>query len=135
MPNELEAKIHKYTFIPVPMDPLPPIDPRTFNHYIHKPHAAEAVEKWVKRFPKLRDASLFYAQEQLAKGWGIEITEDRNWPLFLYANLTGLLLSGGVAALYASLKSDVQTAVAIGAWLSAVQTFAVTILFWRWTNI
>ncbi|KAL8811659.1 MAG: hypothetical protein Q9200_001629 [Gallowayella weberi] len=133
VPKPQEARDHNYIFDPIPMDE-PPIDSRTFNHYFHKPHLGDPSVTWIKRFPQLQDSSLFYSNEKLAKGWGIEITEDRNWILFVCANLMALMLSGTIAGLYIFLAKDAQTGVAIGAWLSAVQTLGVNGLFWHWTN-
>ncbi|KAL6714320.1 hypothetical protein ACLMJK_007743 [Lecanora helva] len=133
MPKPEEARHYKYVFDPVPMDE-PPMDKRTFNHYFHKPHLADDSATWVRRFPQLSDKSLFYSQEKLAKGWGIEITEDKNWMLFIWANVFALIISGAVAGISSWLMDDNQAGVAIGTWLTAVQTLITTALFWRWTN-
>ena len=133
VPLPHEAKTYRYIFDPIPMDE-PPIDARTFNHYFHKIHQADEDDTWITRFPQLQDSSLFYGNEKLAKGWGIEIIEAPNWMLFLIVNLWGLLFSGAVAALTCILMHDNQTGVAIGAWLSAVQMLTITALFWQWTS-
>ena len=133
VPTPQEAHKYRYVFDPVPMDE-PPIDARTFNHYFHKPHVADEAATWIRRFPQLLDASLFWRDEKLAKGWGIEITEDRNWTLFICVNVAALFISGAVAGLYSYSASDRQTGVAIGAWLTVVQALVITGLLWRWTN-
>ena len=133
VPQPQEAKTYNYVFNPVPMDE-PPMDERTFNHYFHKPHEADGAATWITRFPQLIDSS-FNSKEKLAKGWGIEIIEARNWMLFFYANVIALLLSGIIAGLISFYMHDKQTGVAIGAWLSTIQTLMVTALFWQWTNI
>ena len=113
----------------------PPMAKHLFNHYFHKPHFADVAATWVTRFPQLNDSSLFYSNQKLAKGWGIEITEERNWMLFLFANLLSLSVSGAVAGVSSHYMKDRQTGVAIGAWLTAVQTLILTALFWHWTNV
>ncbi|KAL8819082.1 MAG: hypothetical protein Q9191_007811, partial [Dirinaria sp. TL-2023a] len=133
-PKPQEAQTYKYVFDPVPMDE-PPMDTRTFSHYFHKPHLADGAETWIKRFPQLADSSLFYSTEKLAKGWGIEIVEDRNWKLFVCGYTIALLLSGIIASLSSIYMHDKQTGVAIGAWLSTIETLVVTALFWHWTDI
>lgn len=133
MPDAAEAQEYHYSFDPIPMDE-PAIDARTFHHYLRYPHDADPSQAWMKRFPQLNDASLFYHPEKLAKGWGLEITEDRNWTLVVVANIVALLISGAVAGLFARLAKDNATGVAIGAWLTAVQTLCITAVFWRWTN-
>ncbi|KAK0897901.1 hypothetical protein LTR02_010448 [Friedmanniomyces endolithicus] len=133
MPNATDAQQYHYTFDPVPMDE-PAIDTRTFHHYLQNPHDADPSQAWMKRFPQLNDSSLFYKPEKLAKGWGLEITEDRNWMLFVVASIVILLVSGAVAGIYAWRTDDKTTGVAIGAWLTAVQMLSVTLVFWRWTD-
>jgi len=133
MPEADDARDYHYVFDPIPMD-QPPIDTHTFNHYFHKPHLADPSENWTKRFPQLHGVSFFWGHEKLAKGWGIEITEDRNWMVLVGANLVALLMSGALAGISAYCLKDNATGVAIGAWLTTVQTLAITALFWRWTG-
>ena len=133
MPKKDEVLHYKYVFDPVPMDE-PPMDKATFNHYFHKPHLADTSATWITRFPQLSDTSLFYTGGKLAKGWGIEITEERNWILLMCENTLALLIIGAVAGVSSWLMKDKATGVAIGIWLTAVQTLTVTLVFWRWTN-
>jgi hypothetical protein len=133
MPSESEAKQYHYDFDPMPMDE-PPIDSRTFHHYFKNPHLADPSQTWMTRFPQLNHDSLYYNAEKLAKGWGMEITEDRNPWLFVVCNLISLLFSGAMAAIYAVLTKDNATGVAIGAWLTTVQAIIVTAVLWRWTG-
>ena len=133
MPGIDDAQRYKYVFEPMPMDE-PPIDARTFNHYFHNPDHADASAKWIVRLPQLHDSSLFYGNERLAKGWGIEIIEERNWVLFVCANLVALLISGAIAGLSAYVLQDNATGVAIGCWTTTVQALAVSGLFLRWTK-
>ena len=107
---------------------------RLFNHFFQKPHKAGDEDFWVARFPKLQDASLFYDKNKLAVGWGIEIVEKGNWELFLGVNLAALMISGAVAGISCWALKDNQTGISIGAWLSAVQTVTLSLLFLRWTN-
>lgn len=133
MPKKDEAQLYHYEFDPVPMDE-PPIDSNTFNHYFHKPHLLDPLAAWIKRFPELNNASFYWGDKKLAIAWGFEIVEDRNWMLFVGANLIALLVSGAVAGVSAYFMNDNATGVAIGAWLTAVQTLLVSGLFWHWTG-
>ncbi|KAL9087902.1 MAG: hypothetical protein Q9165_006464 [Trypethelium subeluteriae] len=133
VPTEEEAAQYKYTFDPIPMDE-PPMDPRTFNHYFRYPHEADTDATWIERFPKLEDVSLYWNGPKLAKGWGIEITEERNWMLFVCATLIGLLISGTVAGLCAHFMHNISAGLAIGSWLSAVQSLANAALFLHWSR-
>ncbi|KAL8772415.1 MAG: hypothetical protein Q9209_002366 [Squamulea sp. 1 TL-2023] len=100
VPQPQEAQDYRYVFDPIPIDE-PPMDPRTFNHYLQNPHLSNPSETWIKRFPKPQDASRFYSNENMAKGWGIKITEDRNWTLIessataIYLVILELLVPNG----------------------------------------
>jgi len=133
MPSKHEAKQYYYAFDPMPMDE-PPIDNRTFRHYLKHPHLADPSQVWMARFPQLNGASLYWKSEKLAKGWGMEITEERNLWVIFGCNFVSLLLSGTVATIYAFYSKDNATGVAIGAWLTAVQTIVVSALLWHWTS-
>ena len=133
MPEPEEAKHYKYVFDPVPMDE-PPMPAHIFNHYFHKPHLADTSAKWITRFPQLADSSLFYSHEKLAKGWGIEITEDRNWTLFMCATIFVLLINGVIAGLASWLMRNKAIGVGIGTWLTVVESLIITVVFWHWTN-
>ena len=133
VPNPREAQEYHYIFDPVPMDE-PPMDARTFNHYFHKPHSADSEATWIQRFPQLADSSLYYSNEKLAKGWGIEITEGLNKLVLGCTALIVLLLSGAVTGICAVVWDDRQTGLAIGSWLTAVQALIAASLFWYWEN-
>ncbi|KAL9055750.1 MAG: hypothetical protein Q9162_003386 [Coniocarpon cinnabarinum] len=133
-PTPKQARDFNYTFKPSPMDE-PPMPSPIFNHYFQHPRPTHNTAKWIKRFPQLLDTSLFYNNEELAKGWGIEIIEDRNWLLLICANIIALLIGGATATIYAVCTKDVQTGVAIGTWLCAAQTLTLNALLWRWTDV
>ena len=111
----------------------PVMPPQIFMHYFNSTTQAHTEAIWVERFPHKLGDSIFYQSKPLTVGWGIEIEEDRNWTLFVIVQLIVLLISGAVAATYASITTDVASGVAIGAWLTAVQALIVILLFFRWT--
>jgi hypothetical protein len=82
---------------------------------------------------QLHDVSLFDGDGKFAQGWGFEIMEDRNWMMFVCANLVSLLMSGALVGLSAK---DNATGVAIWTWLTgtAMQTLVITALFWHRMN-
>ena len=69
----------------------------------------------------------------MAQGWGIHLEERPDWPLFFAFMFFFLLLSGFVAGMYSWKTGDHQTGVAIGAWLTSVQTTGMAALFFWWT--
>lgn len=110
----------------------PPIPPHSFIHFLTKETPAHTEAIWTKRFPQKLKDSVFYGAKPLDKEWGIEIVETRNWLLLCILQLSGLLLSGALAAVYAVVTGDRASGIAIGSWCSAVQGLVVAILFFRW---
>ena len=131
LPPKKEVDEGRYEYDPVPMDE-PVIPPEIFVHFLFKPTMAHNRADWITRFPHKLGDSIFFQSKPLTAGWGIEIHEERNWQLFRASQLVGVLLSGGVAAIYAVFKKDVPTGVTIGGWLTAVQGLILTLLFFRW---
>jgi hypothetical protein len=68
----------------------------------------------------------------MAQGWGIHLEERPDWPLFAAMNFILLLVSGMVTGIYSWKMKDTQTGVALGAWLTAVQTMGLTVVFFWW---
>lgn len=65
-------------------------------------------------------------------GWGIHLEEEPSWPLFTTLMFSFLMVSGLVAGIFAWKTGDNSTGVAIGTWLTAVQTMGATVLFFWW---
>lgn len=131
-PREVEEK--RYVYEPIPMDADMPMPSSEFHHYLTKTSPESHPNRlWARRLPEKLRSSLMFS-DPLTGGWGIEIVESPNWLLIWFYNLLGLLFDGLVAFLYAHLsaKKDVQSAIAIGAWLFAVQAFAGGIIFLKY---
>ena len=125
-PAEVETK--RYEYEPCPIDE-PPMDSDVFMHYLSAPDTEHTEELfWTLRFPRRINESFL---QNPGVGWGIQILEGPNWPLFWTFTTICTLLSGLIAGLFAWLKRDTASGVAIGAWLTAVQTMIVTTVFFR----
>ena len=133
VPDKKESKDYCYVFKPVPMDP-PPMDSDSFIYYFKDPDDADGEAKWITRFLMLQSSSFFYSDVKLAKGWGIEITEERNWLLLICGNVANLTISSTVAALVGYVLNDRQMALSLGAGLITTIFSVITTLFWYWTN-
>jgi hypothetical protein len=79
-----------------------------FMHFLTKITDVHTDAIWV-------GDSIFYNSKPLTVGWGIEIEEVRHWMLFCVAQLVVLLLSDGLAGLYAFLRRGVPSGLALGA--------------------
>ncbi|MCJ1383714.1 hypothetical protein MMC17_006828 [Xylographa soralifera] len=131
-PPKREVDEHRYWYDPAPMDE-PPMPADEFMHYFNTPAEAHPNRAWTRRFPQKLQNSLLFSTELLAPGWAIEITEGPNWLLVCVYNFIGVFVSGFVAGVYAVVKQDNTTGVAIGAWLTALQALLGAMLFFRWS--
>lgn len=120
-----------YLYDPIPMDE-PVMPPDTFMHHLTKITEAHNEFIWCQRFPQKLGDSLICSPNKLAVGWGVEIAEGPNFLLFSAGMVIALLLSGLVAGLSGFYMKDKATGVAIGAWLTALQTMVAATLFFKW---
>ena len=129
MPPEDEVRQRKYVYVPCPMEESP-MESAPFVHYLLAPETDHTEELfWALRFPRKLSES-FRLRPDI--GWGVEILEGPNWALFWTAMTLFTLLSGLAAGIYAWLKDDNPTGVALGIWLATVQTMILTSVFFRW---
>jgi hypothetical protein len=128
IPSEEEVDAGNYKYDPCPIDGLP-IHHITFFHHFYAPASKHPDSMWAARLPWKLGPGL----GPMAQGWGIQLEEHANWPLFAAFMCFLLLLSGIVAVIYCWRTGDHSTGVAIGAWLTAVQTMGITaVFFWWW---
>ena len=106
-----------------------PMDSRVFFHHFYAPKTEHPDVFWSERLPWKVGPAL----EPKDVGWGIHLEESPDRPLFAALMCLLLLLSGAVAGIYAWLMKDNATGVAIGAWLTAVQTLGITAVFFWWS--
>ena len=128
IPPDNEVVAGNYKYFPVPMDE-PCIDNLTFFHHFYSPASKHTDEMWGPRLPWKLGPGL----ASMEYGWGIHIEDRPDWPLFAGLNFVLLLTSGLVAGIYSWRMKDPPTGVTIGAWLTAVQTLALTSLFFWWS--
>lgn len=121
----------EYEYVPVPMDE-PPMPSNVFMHYFITPAKAHSQAIWSPRFPHKLERPVRLSNQPLAEGWGIEIEEGLNWVVVDSLMLVALFISAIVAGFYGHFMNDVATGVAIGAWLTAVQTLSAAIVFFKW---
>jgi hypothetical protein len=100
-----------------------------FMHYFLTSQDEQPETLWGPRLPQKLGASLLFSKDPLPIGWGIQVIEGPNWGLFWSIQAISTALSGVVAGIYAACTKDRATAVAIGAWMVAVQTMAMAAIF------
>lgn len=105
------------------------MDSRTFLHHFYLPASKHPEIMWGPRLPRKLGDSL----GPMAQGWGIHLVERPDWPLFSAIMSILILISGAIAGVYGWKNGDPATGVAIGAWLTAVETLAASAVFFWWT--
>lgn len=129
IPPKEEVDNGRYEYHPCPIDEPPMTSNWFMHHFDFIDDSKHPMEIWGPRLPKKLHISLSASTGQLAKGWGIRIEEGPNWALISILMFSFVLISGLVAWAYAAKTHDNQTAVAIGSWLTTVQTMALTTFF------
>ena len=128
IPPEAEVTACRYKYDPCPIDE-PPMTSKTFMHYFNLPASVHPDAMWGCRLPR----KVGSVPGPMNEGWGIHLVECTDWPLFAALMSTLLLLSGVIAGFYSWKTGDHATGVAIGAWLTAVQTLGATAIFFWWS--
>lgn len=126
----LSRKLYEYDLRP----PLPPpMDSRTFLHYFyeHKAHSQLRSAKFVHRLPKKLGESLTrsIAPEEYREGWGVHIMEGPNKVAICWALMIVLVVSFGVSLGYDLLTKTGDSGFAIGQWIVAALTVALSTLY------
>lgn len=111
----------EYQYHPVPPKTFPPVPPEYLLSLFtcqEKPHQ---LSRWiVEQLPKRRWGELFGKPEQPAEGWGIYYKEG--WDTGLIAIVVFLLLLASLlfSVLWTTLRSDIQGAFGVGAWMVGI---------------
>lgn len=130
IPPETEFKQNRYHYHECPLDPLPPIDSRTFFHYFweHASHPRSSGSPafdtlFYNRLPKKLGTSMLLQPDpgKFHLGWGVHIIEGPNKPLLAWLATVILVLSF-VASLSYDLvrKGEIESGFTIGSWLVGV---------------
>ena len=135
LPPESEVARGHYDYKPCPMDELP-MPSHIFMHHFrsNNPLQDHPRLQWAPRLPQKLETSLYFSNDVLAVGWGVQILEGPNWGLIWIVLTIATLLSGLIAVFCAFLVHDKATGVAIGAWLTAIQAMALAAAFYQLTS-
>lgn len=130
-----EVKQGNYHYHECPLNIMPPIDRRTFLHYMndYKSHEKPTQSLFLNRLPKkLRDSMLRQCQQDsLNLGWGVHVIEGPNKPLVSMIVLAIIVLSFVVSVLYAVIAGSSESGFGIGQWLVACLSAALAALYFH----
>jgi len=130
-----EVRSGRWLYRDCPMDPLPPIDTRTFFHYFwkHADHPVSCDKIFYDRLPKKLVTSMLRQSKggTLNLGWGVHIIEGPNKPLIAWMVTAIVAASFAVALVYDIVRKNPDSGFGIGQWLVAVLTTALTALYFH----
>ena len=144
IPPAVEVKEQRYHYYECPLDPLPPIDPGTFFHYLwdHASHPESSGNGgfdtlFFNRLPKKLGESILKQTDpgKLQLGWGVHIIEGPNKPLLAWLATGILVLSFVISLTYDITYKNKESGFAIGQWLVAVLATALTALYFHLADI
>lgn len=143
IPPETEVKARAWEYFKCPMDPLPPIDRRTFYHLFysnledHSPSGSVVRDMmYYNRLPKKLNASILAGPSAGdGFGWGVHIIEGPNKPVIAWFTAIILFVSFLVALLYDILRQNADSGFAIGQWVVAVLTAVMTATYFHLEDI
>ncbi|KAK3704978.1 hypothetical protein LTR37_013495 [Vermiconidia calcicola] len=144
VPPAAEVRDEKYHYHECPLDPLPPIDSRTFFHYFWE-HASHPVTSgsqafdslFFNRLPKKLGSSILVQTDlgKLQLGWGVHIIEGPNKPLLAWLATAILVLSFVISVSYDVGTKNRESGFAIGQWMVAVLATALTAVYFHLADI
>ncbi|KAK5119222.1 hypothetical protein LTR85_007836 [Meristemomyces frigidus] len=145
IPPPAEIKGKRYHYYECPLDPLPPIDRRTFFHLLWAPaaHPPSASTRsgshlvFFNRLPKKLGDSILLQQDpdQLNLGWGVHIIKGPNKPAIAWSLTAFVVLSFVVSVVYDVVTRNKDSGFAIGQWLLGVLAAALTAIYFHFEAI
>ena len=107
---------YKYDFDPRPLEPLPPVPPEIFIHYLqdHDFEPGSNGYVWAPRLPK-RIENRIIDCEIPTYGWGIYIREGISRWYVLWTTVAAWAVGLLVCIVWTSVKADIQGGSGVGA--------------------
>ncbi|KAH7073391.1 hypothetical protein FB567DRAFT_611662 [Paraphoma chrysanthemicola] len=138
LPPEDEVKRGAYHYHECPMDPLPPIDHRTFFHYFwnHERHRNSKSTIFLERLPKKLNTTMREEQQlnKLNLGWGVHIIEGLNKEAITLCLFFILLLSFAVSVSFSVATHAQESGFGIGQWIVATLTVGLSAIYFHFSE-
>jgi hypothetical protein len=135
IPPESEVRKRNYHYYKCPLEPLPPIDHRTFFHYFwnHRRHQSSPSSIFISRMPKKLGRSMREQDMpvQLNLGWGVHIIEGPNKKLISLLLFLIVLLSFIISLVYSCATHADESGFGIGQWILASLTVGVSAVYFH----
>jgi len=130
------VKQKKYEYEKCPLDDLPPMDHRTFLHYMNE-HDGNGAQnhsdaQWLPRLPKKMGPSILLGRpSEIPFGWGVHIIEGPNKQVMALATCLGLLVVFLLSLMYAVVAKTEEQGFGIGAFFVAELTVGITAMYYH----
>jgi hypothetical protein len=135
LPPESEVKGGNYHYYECLLDPLPPIDHRTFMHYFwhHERHKNSMSDIFLSRLPKKMNTSMRGQErhDQINLGWGVHIIEGPNKKAISLGLFVTVLLSFIVSLSYSIATHTTESGFGIGQWIVATLTVGLSAVYFH----
>jgi hypothetical protein len=135
IPPPKEVDENRYHYHECPLDPLPPIDRRTFFHYFynHERHGSCQSRLFFDRMPKKLHSSIVKqsASNKLTLGWGVHIIEGPNKPLLSLCLCLVLVLSFVVSLAVTLAQKTQESGFGVGQWMVAMMSAALAAVYFH----
>lgn len=135
LPSQMDVKNGAYHYFECPLDPLPPIDHRTFFHYFwnHENHMSSQSRLFLDRLPKKLNTSMFVGgqPDQLNLGWGVHIIEGPNKKAISMCVFGVVVASFIVSLTYSLVIHSQESGFGIGQWIVAVGTVGLSAIYFQ----
>ena len=144
IPPEAEVKAGRWHYYQCPLDPLRPIDRRTFFHYFWE-HASHPTSTgnvafdtlFYNRLPKKLGTSMLAPTDpgKLHLGWGVHIIEGPNKPLLAWMVAAIVTMSFVLSVIYDVAMKNKDSGFGFGQWMVAVLTAALTAVYFHMADL
>ena len=138
IPPESEVKEGRYHYHECPLIVKPPMDHRTFLHYmtchIQDESGASGEDTFLNRLPKKVGRSIVSegGSSDLPFGWGVHIIEGPNKVVLSCIAFVGILLSFVISVTYAIIAKTQEQGFGIGQWFGAMLVAGLSALYFHW---
>ncbi|KAI8650147.1 hypothetical protein NCS56_01466600 [Fusarium sp. Ph1] len=125
-----------YEYVPKPLEPLPPMPPEIFLHYLDHGEGElnAARHDWLPRLP-LRLGKRVIDGDEACYGYGVHIIEGPNRMTIFWMFMTTMAASILACVLWSNVKEDIQGGTSLGALIVALPAAVLAAFLFRFEGV
>ncbi|KAM6511763.1 hypothetical protein FALCPG4_016758 [Fusarium falciforme] len=125
-----------YEYFPKPLEPLPPMPPEIFIHYLEhgEGELSPARHDWLPRLP-LRLGTRVIDGEEACYGYGVHIIEGPNRMTIFWMFMATMAASILACVLWSGVKEDIQGGTSLGALIVALPAAVLAAFLFRFEGV